>query len=91
MSVRHLCKVLHVNRRWYYACRKPRKRQAVEATLREGIEQVVQEFAGYGYRRVTHALVRAGWSVNHKRVARLMKEEGLWVSRTFDDSGICPS
>ncbi len=77
MSVRHLCKVLHVNRRWYYACRKPRKRQAVEATLREGIEQVVQEFAGYGYRRVTHALVRAGWSVNHKRVARLMKEEGL--------------
>ena len=77
LSVRHLCKVLHVNRRWYYACRKPSKRQGVEAKLREAIEQVVQEFAGYGYRRVTHALVRAGWSVNHKRVLRLMKEEGL--------------
>ena len=77
LSVRHLCKVLHVNRRWYYACRKPSRRQVVEAQLREAIEQVVQEFAGYGYRRVTHALVRAGWSVNHKRVLRLMKEEGL--------------
>jgi len=26
---------------------------------------------------VTHALVRAGWSVNHKRVLRIMREESL--------------
>ena len=77
LSVRHLCKVLHVNRRWYYACRKPSKTQDVEVKLREAIEQIVQEFAGYGYRRVTHALGRAGWSVNHKRVLRVMREEGL--------------
>ena len=77
MSVRHLCKVLHVNRRWYYASRKPSKTQEVEVKLREAIEQLVQEFAGYGYRRITRALVKAGWSVNHKRVLRLMREEGL--------------
>ena len=77
MSVRHLCKVLHVNRRWYYTCHKPSKTQQVEAQLRDAIEQIVQEFAGYGYRRVTHALVRAGWSVNHKRVLRIMREETL--------------
>ena len=35
------------------------------------------EFAGYGYRRVTAALRRAGWTVNHKRVLRIMREESL--------------
>ena len=33
----------------------------------------------FGYRRV-HALLRAdGWAVNHKRVHRLWRKEGLWV------------
>ncbi len=77
MSVRQLCKVLHVNRRGYYACRKQSKRQEADRKLREAIEQIVEEFAGYGYRRVTHALVRAGWSVNHKRVLQIMREESL--------------
>ena len=77
VSVRQLCTMLHVNRRWYYASHKPSARQEVEAKLCGAIEQIVQEFAGYGYRRVTHALVRAGWSVNHKRVLRIMREEGL--------------
>jgi putative transposase len=45
--------------------------------LRDAIEQIILEFAGYGYRRVTHALVRAGWSVNHKRVLRMMRAESL--------------
>ena len=45
--------------------------------LRDALEQIILEFAGYGYRRVTHALVRAGWSVNHKRVLRIMREESL--------------
>jgi putative transposase len=35
------------------------------------------DFAGYGYRRVTHALQRDGWKVNHKRVLRIMREESL--------------
>jgi putative transposase len=45
--------------------------------LRDAIERVVLEFAGYGYRRVTAALRREGWSVNHKRVLRIMREESL--------------
>lgn len=35
------------------------------------------EFPGYGSRRVTHALGRAGWTVNHKRVVRIMRDESL--------------
>ncbi len=45
--------------------------------LRDAIEHIIVEFAGYGYRRVTRALQRAGWKVNHKRVHRIMCEESL--------------
>lgn len=41
------------------------------------LPQIVLAFPGYGYRRVTHALHRAGWPVNHKRVLRVMREESL--------------
>ncbi len=53
---------------------EPSKR--VEAVaLRDAIEAIILEFSGYGYRRVTHTLQRAGWKVNHKRVLRIMREE----------------
>jgi len=71
---------LQVNRAWYYARQhvtiEPSK-QAEEVALRDAIEQVILDFSGYGYRRVTHALQRAGWKVNHKRVLRIMREESL--------------
>jgi transposase InsO family protein len=45
--------------------------------LRDAIERIVLAFPGYGYRRVTQALARDGWAVNHKRVLRVMGEESL--------------
>ena len=77
MSIRHLCETLEVNRRWYYARLAQGETAGPDVELRDAIEQIILEFAGYGYRRVTHALVRAGWSVNHKRVLRIMREESL--------------
>lgn len=35
------------------------------------------EFPSYGYRRVTQALRRDGWQINHKRVLRVMRDESL--------------
>ena len=71
---------MQVNRAWYYARQhrivEPAKR-AEEVALRDAIEQIILDFSGYGYRRVTHALRRAGWKVNHKRVLRIMREESL--------------
>jgi transposase InsO family protein len=37
----------------------------------------VPEFPGYGYRRLTKESHRRGWTVNHKRVLRVMREESL--------------
>lgn len=34
---------------------------------------------GYGYRRVTHELRRRGHVVNHKRLARVMRAQGLGI------------
>ncbi len=79
LSVRHLCALLDVNRAWYYA-RPIVEREGDEAEairLRDAIERIALAFPGYGYRRVTHALAREGWLVNHKRVLRVMREEPL--------------
>lgn len=40
----------------------------------------------YGYRKMTCYLQRAGCSVNHKRVRRLMQVMGLEVSRSETES-----
>lgn len=48
------------------------------AQLVERIEALLaEEFIDYGYKRVAHALKRAGWIVNVKKVYRLMKQHKL--------------
>ena len=52
-----------------------------EAALLVAMEQVVLEFPGYGYLRVTKQLQREGFRVNHKRVYRLMQAAGWLYAR----------
>ncbi len=83
LSVRTLCRWLGISRSWYYAHPAAGARAGAEAAdggeiaLRDAIERLVLDFPGYGYRRVTQALRRKGWLVNHKRVLRVMREESL--------------
>src|SRR5258706_11369012 len=80
LSVRTLCQWLGISRSWYYAqpatC-APSRAEVGEIELRDAIERLVLDFPGYGYRRVTQALRRSGWPVNHKRVLRVMRQESL--------------
>jgi putative transposase len=77
-SVRELCKLFSVNRAWYYERQKLRaEREREEFELKKVVEELLLEFAGYGYRRVTKALQRAGWRINHKKVLRLLRKWGL--------------
>ncbi len=48
-----------------------------EMDVRNEIQNIVVEFPGYGYRRITVELGNRGYSVNHKRVLRLMREDNL--------------
>ncbi len=50
-----------------------------EAALTEAIVRLASEYGRYGYRRVTALLRGEGWQVNHKRVERIWRREGLKV------------
>jgi transposase InsO family protein len=43
------------------------------------IIELSTEYGRYGYRRITALLQREGWKVNHKRVERIWRSEGLKV------------
>jgi putative transposase len=77
VSLRHLCAVLDISRSGVYAARSRPAADPETVALRAALEAIVLAFPGYGYRRVTHELRRQGWTVNAKRVLRLMREEGL--------------
>lgn len=77
MPIERLCELMGVSRSWYYERPTPGHKVHADAELRDAIERIVLEFPGYGYRRVTAALGREGWSVNHKRVLRVMRDESL--------------
>ena len=47
--------------------------------LTRRIVELATEYGRYGYRRVTALLHREGWQVNHKRVERIWRQEGLKV------------
>jgi putative transposase len=77
MSLKELCELFSVSRSWYYQRPTPEQRVHRDVELRDAIERIVLEFPGYGYRRVTKELQRRGWSVNHKRILRIMRQESL--------------
>ena len=71
------------------ACRvlgQPRATQRYHKQIADDEEQLTQrivalasEYGRYGYRRVTALLRKEGWLVNHKRVERIWRREGLKV------------
>ena len=50
-----------------------------EVLLRSAIIEMAKKYGRYGYRRVWALLRIDGWQVNHKRVYRIWREEGLRV------------
>ncbi|NWJ45674.1 MAG: transposase [Chloroflexi bacterium] len=81
-SLRKLCHLFGVNRAWYYQRQnKVEKANPEEESLKQRVEQILGTYSGYGYRRVTKALQKAGEKINHKRVRRLLKKWGLGWKR----------
>ena len=50
-----------------------------EDALTRAIVDLASEYGRYGYRRITALLRHQGWQVNHKRVERIWRREGLKV------------
>lgn len=47
--------------------------------MRERVIKLACDYGRYGYRRITNLLREEGWQVNHKRVERIWRAEGLKV------------
>lgn len=71
--VQVVCHTLACPRSSYYYSRQEKD----ESALKEALKQAAGEWPTYGYRRLTAQLRREGWTVNSKRVRRLMRELGL--------------
>ncbi len=76
VSERRICRALS----------QPRSTQRYLPGIRDGEELLIKrmielatKYGRYGYRRITALLQREGFQINHKRVERLWRKEGLKV------------
>ena len=63
--------------KYYY---KPKKDSRKDLGILDNITGIALDFPSYGYRRITAHLKREGIVVNHKRVYRIMKANGICCS-----------
>ncbi len=78
VSERRACRVINQPR--------PTQRRTLkilddEESLTRDIVKLAVRFGRYGYRRITALLRDRGWQVNHKRVERIWRREGLKVPK----------
>ena len=76
VSERRACKVLGQARATQ---RRPDQVSDEELRLVARVIELAAQYGRYGYRRITALLQQEGWKVNHKRVERIWRREGLKV------------
>jgi len=85
ISVQRATQLLGVSRCGFYKWLRHSKTRQVNAIpdmdVRNEIQRTTVEFPAYGYRRITAELRNRGYSLNHKRVLRLMREDNLLCVR----------
>ena len=78
LSIERMCQMVPVSRRGFYRSLQERHPVEEEMEVRSAIQQIALEHRRrYGYRRISAELRRRGMPVNHKRVARIMREDNL--------------
>jgi len=76
-SERRALRVMH----WPRSTHRQRSVADPQIALRLRLRELAQVRIAYGYRRLHVLLRREGWPVNHKRVYRLYRAEGLVMRR----------
>ena len=78
LSIERMCYLAHVSRAGFYRSLAEQMPVEEEMEVRSEIQRIaVEHRRRYGYRRITAELRRRGLLVNHKRVARIMREDNL--------------
>ena len=77
LTIGRMVKLAQVSRASYYRFDENAESGVdSDMDLRDAIQRVALEWPSYGRRRITRELRRRGWTVNWKRVYRLMREAG---------------
>jgi putative transposase len=78
LSIERMCGLARVSRAGFYRSLQERMSVEEDMEVRSAIQAIALEHRRrYGYRRITAELRRRGMLVNHKRVARIMREDNL--------------
>jgi putative transposase len=78
LSIERMCQLVPVSRAGFYRSLQEQRPVEEEMAVRSAIQQIaVEHRRRYGYRRISAELRRRGMGVNHKRVARIMREDNL--------------
>jgi len=79
LSIERMCQLAEVSRAGLYRWLQEPQPVGEEMEVRSAIQQIALEHRRrYGYRRIAAELRRRGMVVNHKRVARIMREDN-WL------------
>ena len=81
IAIDRMCQLSGVSRAGYYRHWQASAPRQEEMELRDALQRLSLAHRGPGYRPLTAHLRRAGWSVNHKRVLRLMRQDNLLCQR----------
>jgi putative transposase len=78
LSIERMFQLGQVSRAGFYRSLQEQTPVEEEMEVRSAIQQIAMEHRRrYGYRRISAELRRRGMLVNHKRVARIMREDNL--------------
>jgi putative transposase len=82
LTVERMVKLAGVSRASYYRFDEQAETGPdPDMALRDAIQRIALAWPVYGRRRMTKELRRQGWTVNKKRVARIMREDNLLCLR----------
>jgi len=78
LSIERMCLIAGVSRAGFYRPLRDQDACEEDMAVRSEIQKIlVEHWNRYGYRRLTAELRKRGMLVNHKRVARMMREDSL--------------
>jgi putative transposase len=82
LSIERMVELGRVSRSGFYRCQEKRTAGPdPDMDLRDAIQRIALEWPSYGRPRITAELRRRGWTVNAKRVHRLLREDNLLCVR----------
>ena len=82
LTVEHMAQLGHISRASFYRFdENAHAGRDADMELRDAIQRIALQWPSYGRPRITAELRRRGWTVNPKRVYRILREDNLLCMR----------